>query len=281
LSHRLDYDAQRENTFASLMVYRTLDPVLTRKYKTWAFRNKHFIIVTRHESTDARKYLVDVVDERGIRTIYSLPSIEARAEKETAPEPDLSKYILPATRRVPSILDGVRAVVDGRWKRLETRVVDSLIPDSGQGQYLMMKGGRVTLHYRDGGGEHDDNVYPHAGSGSTAEVGGAVAPSGVIDITGGATDTGRTMYGPPDQASAAACHGFETTADCKACCVAYQIAALGVLGSAAWKCHGATCWWCPPCHIGCGVAEAVAAGLIIYFFEECKSNCDRPYWEMY
>jgi hypothetical protein len=36
LSNRLRYDAQRENTFAALMVYRTLDAVLTKRYKTWA-----------------------------------------------------------------------------------------------------------------------------------------------------------------------------------------------------------------------------------------------------
>ena len=89
---------------------------------------------------------------------------------------------------------------------------------------------------------------------------------------------GSWRYGPPDGMGAAMCGAFSNPDDCQNCCVGYEIAGFSSILFAAGICHSKSSV-CIPCHIACGVVEAILIALTIVYFEEGKANCRKMYWE--
>jgi hypothetical protein len=106
---------------------------------------------------------------------------------------------------------------------------------------------------------------------------GVAAPIGVS--AGGVREEVR--YGPSGGSYTFVCEGWASVDACKGCCMTLSAAAFGALVKFGIWCHGLTCWFCPPCHIGCGVTEGLTAAWIAWVTSLCLANCEIPYTVQY
>lgn len=292
LSKHLHYKSTRDNTFAGLIIRRYLDPVMSKKVGAPTFAFNSFILIHNHEiklKHDQRNdYSLHVLDKLGLSTIYHKVFREKGIKKTD------SGGVLDSL--VPAKHERFTGMYEKALVRFENKWTWAHLKESGR----MIRAEEKILGRIYSAKEHivvSSDVEKEAeeykklpistvvsdASKKTWTTDGKIGYVGVygIGIEEGGDDTGELLYGPPNSTGAAACSGYQDIGSCKACCTAYQVAGLtGVVGG-AMKCHGSTCWWCPPCHIVCGVVETIAAALIIYYFEKCKDNCDKEYWNEY
>jgi hypothetical protein len=101
-----------------------------------------------------------------------------------------------------------------------------------------------------------------------------------ISTDSGVNTGGDLLYGPPSDGGpfGLMCTGYAEIDGCKNCCFAGMSVAMEAVIAAGIKCHAAVNA-CPWCHLGCGVAEAIAAGLVWYAFDKCSDkHCSKQYW---
>src|SRR5262249_18012713 len=134
------YNAVPENTFPAFVDYRTLDARLSRKFNGIVYRQKSFVLLTRFLA-NGRRAFVEVLDERGLRSIFSAP-----VNPDADQLPDLSGYVLPRTTGGASIVEGTRVLENGRWKRFSTRESGvAPITDEGMSDRLY-RGNTASFH---------------------------------------------------------------------------------------------------------------------------------------
>ncbi len=281
LSNRFRSKVTKETTAAALFTRRYLDFRRTREAQEPVFGQQRFVLIQRFESATMS---VHVLADSHLRTLlYKHVTADAAAKRSISS--DLDARLPHAHRRLMGAYQRILVERDGAW--VWATVTDkSVLPSDGRRQrvftateYVVAALGATEDASESTRGLPLASVALSASDKRRTPIGNITVIAGAIGVSTGGGDgppqEGGYRYGPPDGGGVAGCTNYGNPDDCKNCCIAYLSTASTAIGIAATACAAKTGW---PFMLVCFAAATIAQGIVWYYFEECKDNCDQVYW---